>query len=112
MTHLILAFAGFLAQNWSLEPQPCLQVVRLIETRLNEAELSRKLPRPLPAGTDPRRVLARIPPEPHTEDFEQVVHRAVVGLLYLAENPDMRRQVLRGLAQLFWSEIQRLKSCA
>lgn len=104
---LIRAFAGFLVQNWSLEPQPCLQILRMIEPRLNEAELSRHLPQPLPAGTNARRFLARIAPEPHTEDFEQVVHRAVVGLLYLGQNPDMRRQILRGLVELFRLDIQR-----
>lgn len=83
------------------------QILRLIETRLNEAELSRDLPQPLPAGADARRFLVRIPAQPHTEDFEQVVYRAVVGLLYLAENPEMRRQILRGLAELFRLEIQR-----
>ena len=103
---LVLAFAGFLVQNCSLEPQPCLHMVGLIASRLNEAELSRHLPRPLPAGTDARRFLARIPPQPHTEGFEQVVYRAVVGLLYLAPTPEMRRQVLRGLGQGFRSEIQ------
>lgn len=107
IANLVLAFAGFLGQNWSLEPQPCLQILRLIETRLNEAELSRDLPQPLPAGADARRFLVRIPAQPHTEDFEQVVYRAVVGLLYLAENPEMRRQILRGLAELFRLEIQR-----
>lgn len=106
INNLILAFAGFLAQNWSLEPEACLQVLPLIATRLNEAELSRDLPQPLPAGTNARRVLAAIHADPKTQDYEQVIFRAVVGLLYLAENPDLRRRILRGLTQLFRSDLQ------
>jgi hypothetical protein len=112
LNDLICAFANFLAQNFSLEPGCCLRLLPLIQTRLNEAELSRHLPQPLPKGTDARLVLARISPQPHTEYFEQAVYRAVIGLLYLGYDPEERRQILRGLAEFFRSEIQRAESCA
>ena len=82
--------------------QTPVQLMELVQERLTEREIARKVPRPAPAGSDPGQVIRDCRPhEVGLHPLEVAVDQLAVALFRLAPERDVRSHVVAKLLHCF-----------
>lgn len=103
---IVVSLADFIHQEWSESSFACLGVLPLLERRVAETESFGDRPKPAPRGVHPTAFLNSIPSSPHSEPYENLVHRANICLFTFVRDPGQREEVMRRLRRHLRAEAE------